>query len=129
MVLGGGKCFLLKKASKKQLGKFDLIIDLQTKFRNSLILKQIPHEQFYSRTLNGFSTKKLKFQIRQIIWKILAYSLRDDIIELDYKVNKLSKEILKEAKRLLPNSNYVGFSITQGNEYRKKVGQFINLQL
>ena len=27
---------------------------------------------------------------------------------------------MKEAKRLLPNSNYVGFSITQGNEYRKK---------
>ena len=44
----------------------------------------------------------------------------DDIIQLDFKVNKLPKEILKEAKRLLPNSNYVGFSITQGNEYRKK---------
>ena len=32
----------------------------------------------------------------------------------------MSKDILKEAKRLLPGSNYVGFSITQGNEYRKK---------
>ena len=28
--------------------------------------------------------------------------------------------MLLEAKRLLPNSNYVGFSLTQGNEYRKK---------
>ena len=36
------------------------------------------------------------------------------------RLKKLPKEILKEAKRLLPNSNYVGFSITQGNEYRKK---------
>ena len=41
-------------------------------------------------------------------------------MQLEFKVNKLPKEILKEAKRLLPNSNYVGFSITQGNEYRKK---------
>ena len=32
----------------------------------------------------------------------------------------MPKEIFNEAKRLLPNSNYVGFSITQGNEYRKK---------
>ena len=42
------------------------------------------------------------------------------MIELQFKVNKLPKEILSEAKKLLPNSNYVGFSITQGNEYRKK---------
>ena len=28
--------------------------------------------------------------------------------------------MITEAKKLLPNSNYVGFSITQGNEYRKK---------
>ena len=111
--------FVKKKASKKQLGKFDLIIDLQTKFRNSLILKQIPHEQFYSRTLNGFfSTKKLHSNSSNHL-ENLSLFVEDDIIELDYKVNKLSKEILKEAKRLLPNSNYVGFSITQGNEYRK----------
>ena len=53
--------------------------------------------------------------------------MEEDIIELEFKVNKLPKEILSEAKRLLPNSNYVGFSITQGNVYRKKVGLFINL--
>ena len=44
----------------------------------------------------------------------------EDIVELNFKVNKLPKNLLAEAKRLLPNSNYVGFSITQGNEYRKK---------
>jgi len=27
---------------------------------------------------------------------------------------------LKEAEKLLPEKNYIGFSITQGNEYRKK---------
>ena len=43
-----------------------------------------------------------------------------DIIEVNFKLNDLSKSIISEAKKLLPNSNYVGFSITQGNEYRKK---------
>ena len=42
-----------RRISKKTFGKFDLIIDLQTKFRNSLILKRIPHESFYSRTFGG----------------------------------------------------------------------------
>ena len=50
----------------------------------------------------------------------LSLFLEEDVIELQFKVNKLPKEILSEAKKLLPNSNYVGFSITQGNEYRKK---------
>ena len=109
-----------KRALSVNHSKFDLIIDLQTKFRNSLILKRIPHEQFYSRTLNGFfSSKKIKSNSLNHL-ENLSLFIEDDIVQLDYKVNKLPKEILKEAKRLLPNSNYVGFSITQGNEYRKK---------
>ena len=109
-----------KRASNKFSGKFDLIIDLQTKFRNSLILKRIPHESFYSRTLSGFfSSKKIQSNSLNHL-ENLSLFIEEDIVELDFKVNKLSKEILNEAKRLLPNSNYVGFSITQGNEYRKK---------
>ncbi len=112
--------FVKKRAFINSQKKFDLIIDLQTKFRNSLILKQIPHELFYSRTFNGFfSTKKLHSKSLDHI-ENLSLFIEEDIIRLDFKVNKLSKDILKEAKRLLPNSNYVGFSITQGNEYRKK---------
>ena len=112
--------FARKRASSKKFGKFDLIIDLQTKFRNSIILKRIPHEFFYSRTFNGFfSSKKIKSSSLNHL-ENLSLFVEEDIIQLDFKVNKLPKEILKEAKRLLPNSNYVGFSITQGNEYRKK---------
>ncbi len=112
--------FTKYKAAKKNFVNFDLIIDLQTKFRNTLILKKIPHISFYSKTLNGiFSSKKIyKYSNNHL--QNLSLFIEEDIIQLDYKVNKLSKEILKEAKRLLPNSNYVGFSITQGNEYRKK---------
>ena len=105
---------------KKGLGKFDLIIDLQSKIRNTLILKRIPHEMFYSTTFNGFlSSKKIKTYSSDHL-ENLSLFLEEDVIKLQFKVNKLSRDLISEAKRLLPNSNYVGFSITQGNEYRKK---------
>ena len=112
--------FANKRASSKGLGKYDLIIDLQTKFRNSLILSRIPHGLFYSRTFNGFfSSKKIKSNSLDHL-ENLSLFIEEDIIELNFNLKNLPKEILNEAKRLLPNSNYVGFSITQGNEYRKK---------
>tara|TARA_B100000963_G_scaffold359383_1_gene386593 strand:- start:3001 stop:3954 length:954 start_codon:yes stop_codon:yes gene_type:complete len=112
--------FAKKRAIKKTFGKFDLIIDLQTKFRNSLILKRIPHTLFYSKTFNYlFSSKKINSNSANHI-ENLSLFIEEDIQELDFEVNKLPKEIISEAKKLLPNSNYIGFSITQGNEYRKK---------
>ena len=112
--------FSRKRALEKTYGKFDIIVDLQSKLRNTLILKRIPHKSFYSRTLNGyFSSKKIKTYTSNHI-ENLSLFFEEDVLELDYKIKNLSKEILKEAKKLLPNSNYVGFSITQGNKYRKK---------
>ena len=112
--------FAKSRASKNTFGKFDLIIDLQTKFRNSFILSKIPHELFYSKTLNGFfSSKKIKSYSHNHL-ENLSLFLEEDVIEMEFKVNKLPKALISEAKRLLPNTNYVGFSITQGNEYRKK---------
>ena len=71
-------------------------------------------------TFNGyFSSRKIKSDFSSYI-EDLSLFLEEDVIELDFKVKKLPKIILTEAKKLLPNSNYVGFSITQGNEYRKK---------
>ena len=112
--------FVKKRASERTSGKFDLIIDLQTKLRNTIILKKIPHSLFYSKTLNGFFMSKKIKSITFNHLENLSLFLEEDIIETGFKVNKLPKEIITEAKRLLPNSNYVGFSITQGNEYRKK---------
>jgi len=112
--------FVKKRIAKKTYGKFDLIIDLQTKLRNTLILKKIPHDMFYSMTLKSyFSSKKIKSYSSNHL-ENLSLFFEEDVIELGFKVNKLPREILSEAKKLLPNSNYVGFSITQGNEYRKK---------
>ncbi len=112
--------FAKKRAINKINGKFDLIVDLQTKLRNTIILKNIPHSSFYSRTLNGYFSSRKVNSNSQDTFENLNLFFGEDIQKIEFKVNKLPKEIVKEAKRLLPNSNYVGFSITQGNEYRKK---------
>ena len=119
-----------KNFNAKNNTKFDLIIDLQTKFRNSLILKRIPHYNFYSTTFNNlFSTKKVKYKSKNHIDN-LGIFLDDKIKNIKFNFNKLPKSFLNEAKKLLPKSNYIGFSITQGNEYRKKswsIYKFISL--
>ena len=110
--------------------KFDLIIDLQTKFRNTLILNRIPHDNFYSTTFNNlFSSKKVNYKSKNHI-ENLSIFLDDKIKNIKFNINKLPKSFLNEAKKLLPKSNYVGFSVTQGNKYRKKswsIYKFISL--
>ena len=110
--------------------KFDLIIDLQSKIRNSLILKKIPHIHFYSTTFNNLlATKKFKTSSKDH-FKNLSTFLEHKIKLINFNCNKLPKNLINEAKRLLPKSNYIGFSITQGNEYRKKswsIYKFISL--
>ena len=41
-----------KRLEKKNIESFDLILDLQSKIRNSLILKIIPHKKFISSCFN-----------------------------------------------------------------------------
>ena len=122
--------FVRKNFNKKNEIKFDLIVDLQSKFRNSLILKRIPHNNFYSTTFGYmFSTKKIKFKTKNHI-ENLGIFLDEKIKLINFNYNKLPKNLLNEAKKLLPKSNYIGFSITQGNEYRKKswsIYKFISL--
>ena len=119
-----------KKFLNAKYEKFDLIIDLQTKYRNSLILKKIPHEHFYSLTFNNFfSTKKIKYSSKKHL-ENLSLFLNKNINEIEFTENKLPDALRSEAKKLLPGDNYIGFSITQGNEYRPKswsISKFIEL--
>ena len=130
--------FLAKKKYNQQMTKkFDLIIDLQSKFRNTLILKKIPAKFFYSSTMNFiFCTKKLNFvKIKNNsdnLIKNLEKIVDSEIPLVSYNIKSISEVYFEEALKLLPNNNYVGFSVTQGNEYRKKtwpIEKFINVAI
>ena len=129
---------LLKAESKfleLNMEKFDLIIDLQSKLRNTLILKRIPSVNFYSSTFNyNFCSSKKNYlsnnNISQKTILNLEKLLDVNIQKIDFELNNLDQIYINEAKKLLPGSDYIGFSITQGNEYRKKswpLENFINL--
>jgi len=115
--------------------QFDLIIDLQSKIRNTIILKRIPHKEFYSATFNfSLCSKKNNYlfshDLNEMTLKNLSLFLKEDIKKITYEINNLSDKLKNEAKRLLPNDGYIGFSITQGNKYRKKswpIERFIKL--
>jgi len=128
--------FSAKNKCKKLVNaKFDIIIDLQSKIRNTLILKRIPTKIFYSSTLNFFFCSKkfnyldTKHNSNNII-KNLEKILNTDIPSIKYDINNINKIYFNEALKLLPNNNYIGLSVTQGNEYRKKtwpIDKFINI--
>ncbi len=117
--------FEIKKLIKQNDLFFDTIIDTQSKLRNTFILKNIPHKNFISLTLNGFFLKpKIEFernknnQIDQII-EILTHHNNNFKIQ-KYNIKKIDQKYFDEAEKILKNKNYVGISITQGNAYREK---------
>ena len=126
-----------KQATLDQnINKFDLIIDLQSKLRNTLILRRIPFNNFFSSTLNfNFCTKKNKYlndksDLCSNILTNLEIFLETKIKKINFNINSLPINLINESKRLLPDKNYVGFSISQGNTYRLKswsIDNFITL--
>lgn len=117
---------------KKKIEKFDLIIDLQSKIRNSLILKMIPHKIFISTCFNFLlSRPKINIaksvHINDTILNALNKILDKKCLLQDFDLNKINTKYEEESKRLLPKKNYVGFSITQGNIYRKKQWSMNNI--
>ena len=124
-----------KILKENSIDKFDLIIDLQSKLRNTLILKQFPCENFYSSTFNFrfCSLKKNYISSKNEIDNILSNIeklLNIQIPFKNYNLSSIDKKYFDEAKKLLPDNNYIGFSITQGNVYRKKswsLDKFINI--
>ena len=125
-----------QKIKDKNIAKFDLVIDLQSKLRNTLILKQIPCNSFFSSTFNFmFTTRKRKYlnekgDLSLNILSNLEIFLDTKIKKINYDLNSLPRDLTQEAIKLLPDQNYIGFSITQGNAYRLKswpIENFITL--
>jgi ADP-heptose:LPS heptosyltransferase len=115
-----------QKIKEKNIEEFDLIIDLQSKIRNTLILKQLSSKHFFSSTFNfHFCTKKKKYlnkknDVSANIISNLEIFLDAEIKKIDFNLDSLPNELINEAKKLLPESNYIGMSVTQGNAYRLK---------
>ena len=102
-----------------------MIIDLQSKIRNSIILKKLPHDYFISSCFNfRFSNPKLNIQKEKKINETIVNSIniifKKNCRLIDYDINKIDKKFVIESERLLPKKGYIGMSITQGNIYRKK---------
>ena len=124
-----------KELSHLEIKKFDLIIDLQSKLRNTIILRRLSHNDFYSSTYNFFfCSKKERYDYHDNITDMtllnLEKFLKEKIKKVNFNLKNLDESFFNEAKRLLPKNKYIGFSLTQGNEYRKKswpLEKFINL--
>ena len=116
---------LKSKIKKLNIEKFDMIVDLQSKIRNSLILKMIPHKYFISSSFE-FKFSKPNLNIKKIdkknnnILQAINSILNTNCKLIDYDINKIEDKFNIESKKLLPKNNYIGLSITQGNIYRKK---------
>ena len=111
---------------------YDLIIDNQSKVRNALIYKKIPHKYFLSFALRGvlsnpisFFQKNLHVQLRLINYleKFLNKAL--DIKNIQIKIPAQYKQ---EANKLIDESKrYVGFSIKAGHQTRIKEFKLIEI--
>ncbi len=103
--------------------KFDLIIDNQTRFKNSLIYKRIPHRYFITPCLNYFMCKPFTFMKKRSEFSVRVVDYINKIMGLDrkpiYKID-IPDKFLNEAKRLMPNNDFIGFSITDANPKRVK---------
>lgn len=117
---------IIRYSKNNKITKFDLILDLQSKIRNTIILKKIPHLEFYSPCFNYFfCSKKRNYQSLSHLDNI-SKLLDQKINFIDFNVNDLSSKYFDEAEKLLPGKNYIGLSITQGNKYRKKTWKLEN---
>ena len=116
---------LKKKIRENNIKPFELIIDFQSKIRNSLILKMLPHKSFISPCFNFKLSKpnlivKKEKKIYNTILNAINFLLNKNYYINDFNIKKINKEFFIESEKLLPNNNYVGLSITHGNINRKK---------
>jgi len=121
------KHIFFKPNIKKEFGikKFDLIIDNQTKIRNTLIYKRIPHHYYLSPTFNYFFSKP-KIQLnkeKHVQLRITNYleKILNKKINYEKKYTNVKKSFIKITKKLIKKEKkYIGFSIKAGHPTRIK---------
>jgi len=106
-----------------EFDEFDLIIDNQTRFKNTLIYRKIPHKYYVSPCLNYLMSKPITFMRKREIFanRIIDYfnKIKKLNIKPNYKIS-IPNNFINEAKKLISNENYIGFSITAGHPTRVK---------
>ena len=94
---------IIKKRIKKlKIEEFDLIIDLQSKIRNSLILKMLPHRFFVSPCFNfKFSKPSLNIKkmnkINDNILQAVNNILNANCKLIDYDINNIKNKFTTES--------------------------------
>ena len=103
---------------------FDLIIDNQSRLKNTLIYKRIPHRYFISPSMNYLFSKPFIFKKKDknLISRLIGYL--DKILKKKSKPNyniTIPNSFVEKARELMPPKNkYIGFSITAGHPTRIK---------
>ena len=103
---------------------FDLIIDNQTRLKNTLVYKKIPHKYYISPCINFLLSKPFFFikKNKNVTLRLIKYL--NKILKTEEKPNykiKIPEEFINAAKELMPNNKkYIGFSITAGHPSRIK---------
>ena len=102
-----------------------MIIDMGTRVKNTLVVKQIPHKFFISPSMYFAlsNPKKIITKPRHVIERIFYYfeSVLKTKIEIPLECENIPKKYADEVKRILKENNkYLGFSITAGHPTRQK---------
>ena len=70
----------------KNFKKLDLIIDLQSKLRNTIILKKIPHHHFYSSTFNfKFCSRKGEYTSKDFLKNL------NEFLDINLQISNFKK--------------------------------------
>ena len=117
------------KISKKLIENFDfnyfdLIVDNQTRLKNTFIYRKIPHKYFISPSLNFLFSRPLYFtkKKKNLLIRLLFYldKITGKKTVPNYKI-EIPELFVNKAKELMPNDKkYIGFSITAGHPTRVK---------
>jgi ADP-heptose:LPS heptosyltransferase len=112
--------------------KYDLIIDNQSKIRNSLIYKQIPHKYFLTFAMRGllsnpliYLSKKTHTQTRVFMYLEKFLNKKINFQNYNIEINDIYEN---ETKRLIDSTKkYIGFSIKAGHPTRSKEIQLVEI--
>jgi len=101
---------------------FDLIIDNQTRLKNTFVYKKIPHKYFISPSFNFLFSNPFVFKMKDknLISRLINYLNKVfDFQDLPNYNIEIPQNFLDIAKSLMKNEKkYVGFSITAGHPTR-----------